>query len=108
MNDNIYFKVIFNIRKNLPSSKVFYFIYFSIKFLGLILATQNLKGFESKDNKITSVYTILSKFLLFDSSFNIISRKYQLVCIIIFIFIFFFFDIYSFSYFSYEENIYKS
>ena len=77
--------LIFNIRKNFPSSLNFYYIYFTLKFIGLILATQNLKGYESKDNRITSIYSILSKFLLFNSSFFLISHNYQFICTFIFI-----------------------
>ena len=76
--------LIFNIRKNLPSSSNFYYLYFTLKFIGLILATQNLKEYESKTNNITSIYSILSKFLLFNSSFFLISKNYQLICIIVF------------------------
>ena len=77
-----------NIRKNLPSSKLFYFIYFSIKYYSLILSTQNLRKFESKENNITSLYSLLSKLLLFDSSFHIISKYYQYLCISILIILF--------------------
>ena len=81
--DKTYLKIILTIRMNLPSSKAFYFLYFSLKYFSLILATQNLRGFESTKNKITSLYSILSKLLLFDSSFNIISNHYQYICIIL-------------------------
>ena len=84
MKDRTFIILIFNIRKNLPSSSKFYYIYFALKFIGLILTTQNLKDYESKNNKITSIHSILSKFSLFDSSFYIISKYYQLICIIIF------------------------
>ena len=86
MNDRPFFILFFNIRKNLPSYPTFYFIYFSLKFNGLILATQNLKDYESKNNKILSIYSVLSKFLLFHSSFIFVSKYYQLICILIFIF----------------------
>ncbi len=85
MNDKAYFILMFNFRKNLPSFSAFYYIYFSFKFIGLILTTQNLREYESNNNKITSLYSILSKFLLFDSSFIYISKYYQYICIIIFI-----------------------
>ena len=85
MKDRTCFMLIFNIRKNFPSSLNFYYIYFALKFIGLILATQNLKGYESKDNRITSIYSILSKFLLFNSSFFLISHNYQFICTFIFI-----------------------
>ena len=87
MNDRAFFILIFNIRKNLPSLITFYFIYFLLKFNGLILATQNLKDYESKNNKIISIYTVLSKFLLFNYSFLFLSKNYQIICIIIFIFL---------------------
>ena len=85
MKDRYYIKIFINFRKYLPTSLTFYYIYFFFKLLGYILANQNLKGYESKDNNITSLYSILSKFLLFDSSFNLISIYYQYICIIIFI-----------------------
>ena len=87
INDRPLLRLLLNIRKNLPSSNLFYYIYFSFKYYGLILATQNLKGFESKKYNITSIYSILSKFLLFDSSFFIISKYYQYVSLIILLFI---------------------
>ena len=85
MKDRYYIKIFINFRKYLPASLTFYYIYFFFKLLGYILANQNLKGYESKDNHITSLYSILSKFLLFDSSFNLISIYYQYICILIFI-----------------------
>jgi len=88
MKDIYFIKIFIHFRKYLPSSITFYYIYFFFKFLGFILANQNLKGYESKDNHITSLYSLLSKFLLFDSSFNIISIHYQYICIIIFIILF--------------------
>ncbi len=87
VNDRPYLMLLLNIRQNFPSSKLFYYIYFSFKYYGLILATQNLRGFESKKYNITSIYSILSKFLLFDSSFFIISKYYQYVSLIILLFI---------------------
>ena len=87
INDRIYLKLILNIRKNIPSSKIFYYIYFLFKYVGLILATQNLMEFESKKYNITSLYSLLSKLLLFDSSFNAISNSYQYICIIILVLI---------------------
>ena len=87
INDRIYLKLILNIRKNIPSSKIFYYIYFLFKYFGLILATQNLREYESKKYNITSLYSLFSKILLFDSSFNIISNSYQYICIIILILI---------------------
>ena len=85
MNDRAYFILIFYFRKNLPSFTTFYYIYFSFKFIGLILATQNLREYESSNNKITSLYSILSKVLLFDSSFIYISKYYNYICFIIFL-----------------------
>ena len=58
MNDRFLLKTFIHIKKSFPSSTIFYYIYFSFKLLGFILATQNLKGYESKDNNITSVYSI--------------------------------------------------
>ena len=87
INDRINLKLILNIRKNIPSSKIFYYIYFIFKYVGLILATQNLRDFESKKYNITSLYSLLSKILLFDSSFNAISNYYQYICIIILVLI---------------------
>ena len=86
-NDKTFVKLILNIRINLPSSKAFYYLYFTLKYFSLILATQNLRGFESKKYKITSVYSILSKLLLFDSSFSIISNYYQYICIVLLVFL---------------------
>ncbi len=85
MNDRFFLKSFIHMKKNFPSSIIFYYIYFSFKLLGFVLATQNLKGYESKDNNITSLYSILSKFLLFDSSFSLISIYYEYICIIIFL-----------------------
>ncbi len=85
MNDRYFLKSFIHMRKNFPRSIIFYYIYFSFKLLGFVLATQNLKGYESKDNNITSLYSILSKFLLFDSSFSVISNNYEYICIIIFL-----------------------
>ena len=80
-------KIMYNFRKNLPNATTFYFIYYNFKLIGIILSTQNLKEYESQSNKITSFYSIFSKLLLFDSSFNIISYSYQWICIMIFIFL---------------------
>ena len=85
MKDRYYLKILIQVRKNLPTSISFYFIYFSFKLLGFILSTQNIQDYESKDNNITSLYSILSKFLFFDSSFNLISKNYQYNCMIIFV-----------------------
>ena len=83
-------KIMYNFRKNLPNATTFYFIYYNFKLIGIILSTQNLKEYESQSNKITSFYSIFSKLLLFDSSFNIISYSYQWICIMIFIIIIYF------------------
>ena len=83
-------KIIYNVRKNLPNTLLFYFIYYSYKLLGLLLCTQNLKEYESKSNNITSFYSIFSKLLLFDSSFNIVSFSYQWICLTLFFFLTFF------------------
>ena len=84
IQERAYLKLLLNIRKNLPSSKLFYFVYFFIKYYSLILSTQSIRKFESKENNITSLYSLLSKLLLFDSSFHIISKHYQYLCIFIF------------------------
>ena len=99
MNDRFFLKSFIHMKKNFPSSIMFYYIYFSFKLLGFVLATQNLKGYESKDNNITSVYSIFSKFLLFDSSFSIISNYYEYICIIIFLSLIFIFIFLVFVFF---------
>ena len=104
MNDRFLLKTFIHIKKSFPSSTIFYYIYFSFKLLGFILATQNLKGYESKDNNITSVYSIFSKFLLFDSSFSIISNYYEYICIIIFLFLIFIFIFLVFVFFRMKNN----
>jgi len=83
---NEYFlEFIYLIRKNFPKKNLYYFTYFFIKFIGLILSTNNLRNFESKSNNITSFYSILSKICIFNSSIKIINFHYQLISLLIFI-----------------------
>ena len=43
-------KFIYMIKRNFPENEKFYYILFSIKFLGLICSTQNVKSFEDDEN----------------------------------------------------------
>ena len=103
-------KIIYNVRKNLPNNLMFYFIYYTFKLLGFLLCTQNLEEYESKSNNITSFYSIFSKFLLFDSSFNLISFSYQWICLTLFLFLslFLLFFFISFRILSSVYNIQKN
>ncbi len=76
---------IYLIRKNFPKKKQYYFAYFFIKFIGLILSTNNLRNFESKSNNITSFNSIISKICIFNYSLKIINFHYQLISLLIFI-----------------------
>ena len=80
-----FFEFIYLIRKNFPKKNQYYFAYFFIKFIGLILSTNNLRNFESKSNNITSLYSIISQLCIFNSSLEIINFHYQLISLFIFI-----------------------
>ena len=80
-------KFIYMIKRNFPENEKFYYILFSIKFLGLICSTQNVKSFEDDENIRFSLHSVLSKFFLFHYKYSIIIHNYQLICICIFIFL---------------------
>ena len=80
-----FLEFIYLIRKNFPKKKQYYFAYFFIKFIGLILSTNNLRNFESKSNNITSFNSIISKICIFNYSLKIINFHYQLISLLIFI-----------------------
>ena len=80
-----FLEFIYLIRKNFPKKKQYYFAYFFIKFIGLILSTNNLRNFESKSNNITSFNSIISKICIFNYSLKIVNFHYQLISLLIFI-----------------------
>ena len=77
---------IYLIRKNLPRRRIYYVFYFIFKFNGMILSTSNLRNYETNDNHITSMHSILSLLSIFHSSFKIINDNYQIYSFIIFLF----------------------
>ena len=80
-------KFIYMIKRNFPENEKFYYILFSIKFLGLICSTQNVKSFEDDVNIRFSLHSILSKIFLFHHKYSIIKHNYQIICICIFVFL---------------------
>ena len=79
-------EMIYLIRTNLPRRRIYYVFYFIFKFVGIILSTTDLRNFESKENNITSVHSILSLLSIFNSSFKIINDEYQIYSFLIFLF----------------------
>ena len=79
-------EMIYLIRTNLPRRRIYYVFYFIFKFIGIILSTTDLRNFESKENNITSVHSILSLLSIFNSSFKIINDEYQIYSFLIFLF----------------------
>ena len=79
-------KLINIIKMNIFKNKIFYCVFFLLKFIGIILCSRNIRGFEKYSNNITiSISTILSHLTLFERDFGLIQYNYQTICIFIFI-----------------------
>ena len=78
-------KLIFQFRKLFPTNNIFYIVFFFFKFYGIILCTHNIKGFENKSKGITSVSTVLSRLLFFNTNFRLINNFYSEFSLIIFL-----------------------
>ena len=85
INKESLLKSIYQFRILFPRSNIFYIVFFFFKFYGLILCTHNIKGLENKSKGITSVSSILSILLIFNSDFSLLNQCYAFICIIIFI-----------------------
>ena len=74
------------IKKNIFRNKFFYCAFFLLKFLGIILCSRNIRGFEKHSNNITiSISSIFSHLTLFEQSFSLIQYYYQSICLFLFI-----------------------
>ena len=83
-------KLIFLFRELFPTNNTFYIIFFFFKFYGLILTTHNLKGYENISKGITSVSSIFSRLLFYNTNFRYLIKSYPEICIIIFLILTFF------------------
>ena len=99
------FKTIYIIRKNYPTSKVFYLIMFILKYLGIISNSRIIEICLNENNLSFNRY--ISNFFIFGKNFSMIYAKYQLISIIgaIFFLIFIIFTIssYIFMYSRYKN-----
>ena len=100
-------KLINIIKMNIFKNKLFYCVFFLLKFIGFILCSRNIRGFEKYSNNITiSVSSILSHLTLFERDFGLIQYNYQSICIFIFI-LFLIINIMIIFYLLKFKNIYK-
>ena len=97
-NHNYLLKSFYLIKKNFPTSDLFYRILFSLKYIGLII---NSRIVEMSLNKETiSLNKYLRNFLIFGKSFSPVNKNYQLITILGAIFLLFhiIFNIFSIIY----------
>ena len=74
------FKAIYIIRKNYPTSQVFYLIMFLFKYLGIISNSRIIEICLNENN--LSINRYISNFFIFGKNFSLIYAKYQLISII--------------------------
>ena len=99
------FKAIYIIRRNYPTSKVFYSIMFLFKYLGIISNSRIIEICLNENN--LSINRYISNFFIFGKNFSIIYTKYQLISIIGAIF-FLIFIIFTISSYIFMHSRYKN
>ena len=84
------FKILYLIRRNLPTSEYLYLIMFFNKYVGLILFSISLNEWE-KDNpmnnnksnsSIFNIQKVFSKFLINGNDLKILDKNYENICLI--------------------------
>ena len=79
-NQNYLIKSFYLIKSNFPTSKLFYQILFSLKYIGLIINSRIVE--MSLNRETTSLNKYLVNFLIFGKSFSPILKNYQLLSIL--------------------------
>jgi hypothetical protein len=85
-------------KKNFPSSQLFFIIFYSLKYIGLIVNSRIIEMNLNKDTISLNKY--LCNFLIFGKSFSPIYSNYQLICFLgaSFLLLFVLFSSFSFIY----------